>query len=57
MKLLSDNEISIEYMYAFKTISKQHAYAVIRVEETSLAAEILTRNGIRLLTREDIENL
>jgi len=57
MKLLSDNEINIEYMYAFVTIKKQHAYAVIRVEDTEKTEKILTENGIRLLTKEDIENL
>lgn len=57
MKLLSENEINIEYMYAFVTIAKQHAYAVLRVEDNDRAEKILTENGIRLLTKEDIENL
>lgn len=57
MKLLCDNGINIEYMYAFVTISKQHAYAVLRVEEPDRAAKILVENNIRLLTKTEIENL
>lgn len=57
MKLLADNGINIEYMYAFITISKQHAYTVLRVEDNDRAEKILTDNGIRLVTKEDIEKL
>ena len=44
MKLLANNGINIEYMYAFITISKQHAYTVIRVEDNDRAEEILKQN-------------
>ena len=57
MKLLADNNINIEYMYAFITISKQYAYTVLRVEDNDRAGEILTQNGIKLVTKKDIENL
>lgn len=57
MKLLAQNGINIEYMYAFVTISKQHAYTVLRVEDNSRAGKILEENGIKLVTKEDIQKL
>ena len=57
MKLLANNGINIEYMYAFITISKQHAYTVIRVEDNDRAEEILKQNGIKLVTKQYIEKL
>lgn len=46
VQLLADNDVSIEYVYAF--ISKKHndeAYVVIRVEEEEKATKILAENG------------
>lgn len=57
MKLLAQNDINIEYMYAFITISKQHAYTVLRVEDNLRAAKILNENGIKLVTKDDIQKL
>ena len=57
LKLLADNDINIEYMYAFITISKEFAYVVIRVSDTAGAEKILTDNGIELVTQADIECL
>ena len=57
LKLFSENEINVEYMYAFVTISKQNAYAVIRVEDNDKAVKLLTEKGIKLLTDEDIQKL
>ena len=57
LKLLADNHINIEYMYAFITISKEFAYVVIRVNDTEGAEKILTDNGIELVTQSDIEQL
>lgn len=57
VKILADNNINIEYMYAFITISKQFAFVVLRVEDNDAAEKILTENGIRLISEEDIANL
>lgn len=57
VKLLGDNDINIEYMYAFVTISKQNAYAVLRVEDDEKAEKILTENNVRMVTQEDIAKL
>ncbi|MBQ9679856.1 MAG: ACT domain-containing protein [Ruminococcus sp.] len=57
VKILADNNINIEYMYAFITVSKQFAYVVLRVENNEQTEKILVENGIKLVTEEDMENL
>ncbi len=57
LKLLAENSINIEYMYAFITVSNEFAYVVMRVNDTAGAEKLLTDNGIELVTQEDIENL
>lgn len=57
IKLLSDNKINIEYMYAFITVSGKHACVVLRVEDNERASDILTEAGIKLVTEGDIKVL
>ncbi len=57
LELMSVNKINVEYLYAFITISGQHAYVVLRVEDNEKAAKILTENGVKLVTQSDIDAL
>ncbi len=57
IKLLAANNINIEYMYAFITISKQYAYVVLRVADNDAAEKILLDNGVKLVSEEDIASL
>ena len=57
VKILADNSINIEYMYAFITVSKQFAYVVLRVADNEVTEKILTDNGIQLVTEADMEKL
>jgi hypothetical protein len=57
VKILADNNINIEYMYAFITVSKQFAYVVLRVADNDETERILTENGIQLVTEADMEKL
>ena len=57
VKILADNNINIEYMYAFITESKQFAYVVLRVADNEATEKILVENGIELVTESDIEKL
>ncbi len=56
-RVLADNHISIEYMYAFITRRDEAAYVVFRVADNAAAAEILVSNGITLATTADIDAL
>ncbi len=55
--LLSQNNINIEYMYAFLTGGDSTAYVVLRVGDNEAASTLLTENGIALVTEDDIAKL
>lgn len=57
LKVLSDNDINVEYLYAFMTRSEEHAYVVIRVEDNEVAEKILEDAGFQLISEEDVCNL
>ena len=45
LKLFADNNITIEYMYAFIAKSDNEAYVVLRVEDEETGAKLLHDNG------------
>lgn len=55
LKLLAKNDINIEYIYAFITVSGKNAYVVIRVNDNDKAVKVLTENNIPLVTESDIK--
>ncbi len=57
VRLLTDNDVNIEYMYAFITVSKQYAYVVFRVADNDAATTLLEENGVKMVTEDDIRNL
>ena len=57
IKVLADNNISVEYAYAFITPQIGKAYVIIRVEDNDKAAEILKAEGISNISQEDIFNM
>lgn len=57
LDLLSENGVNIDYMYAFITVSREHACLVLRVQDIEAAEKILIDNGVELITQEEIENL
>ena len=57
LKILGDNGISIEYSYAFITRDKDLAYMIFRVQDNEKAIEVLSKNGIKLLSQDDLSKL
>jgi len=57
MEYLKNNNINVEYMYAFVEKSEDKAVVVIRVEETEEAEKILKEKSVKLLNKEDIERI
>lgn len=55
LKILSDENISIEYIYGFSAGDK--AAIVLRTEDTAKALEAIRRNNMELLGRSDIIDL
>ena len=54
LKVLNENHINIEYLYAFMARTEKHAYVVIRVEDNDAAESTLVNAGFHLITKEDI---
>ncbi len=52
--LISKNNISLEYLYAFVGRSSSDAIVVIRVEDTDQALKILNESGIKVLSAEEV---
>ena len=57
LKVLDDNNINMEYLYAFMTRTEKHAYLVIRVEDNDAAETALSAAGFKLVTDADIDKL
>ena len=55
--VMADNDINIEYMYAFLSTHKGNAYVVLRVADNDTTAEVLEKNGVVLVTEDDIKTL
>ena len=53
LKVLDDNKINMEYLYAFMARTEKHAYVVIRVEDNTAAERVLTEAGFHMKTDED----
>lgn len=57
VKILSEADISIEYLYAFVSRSGGTAYVILRVENNEKAIEVLKNAGFAILTQSDIYDL
>ena len=57
LRVLDENKINIEYLYAFMARTEKHAYVVIRVEDNSAAENALTSAGFKLVTQADVDKL
>lgn len=55
LKILANNTINVDYMYAFS--NKDVALAVIRTADIDSAIEVLERNEMQLLRQSDIYQL
>ena len=57
MKLLYQNGISVEYMYAFLSKVQDSASVILRVSDCEKAVALLNENGIALISEEEIRNM
>ena len=57
LQMLSENGISIEYLYSFVRNAGKNALIIFRVEELDKAAQVLCDNGVRLLSQEEVRLL
>ncbi|MEA4853481.1 MAG: acetolactate synthase [Christensenella sp.] len=57
LDILGENDINLEYTYAFIARKKDCAYMVFRVEDNEKAIEVLTKSGIRLICQDALYKL
>lgn len=57
VRVLSENGINMEYMYAFNGATPHHAYVVLRVDDNHKVEELLAANGIKTITEEQVSEI
>ena len=57
LRILDENDINMEYLYAFMARTEKHAYVVIRVEDNAAAEAALVGAGFRMISEADINKL
>ncbi|MCU0917140.1 MAG: ACT domain-containing protein [Planctomycetes bacterium] len=57
LKVFSDNDVNIEYMYGFVEKFTDKALLVMRFEDADFAQQILAKHNIRVVAEKDIEGL
>ncbi len=57
VKVLNDNDINMEYMYAFNGATPHHAYLVLRVDDNDKVEELLLQNGIKSITEAQVSEI
>ena len=57
LHIIADNDINIDYLYAFMARTEKHAYVVIRVEDNNVAERVLNEAGFHIITQADINKL
>ncbi len=57
MQILADNEIDVEYMYAFITRKSEKAYVILRVADNDAAAKVLADEGVEILSEEEFHEM
>lgn len=57
LKVLDENGINMEYLYAFMSRTEKHAYVVLRVADNAAAETALENAGFHLITDADVAKL
>ncbi len=57
VQALSDNEVNLEYVYAFITPQKGYAYVVMRVTDNDAATKILQNAGVKVLSDAQLHEM
>ena len=57
LSVLSDNQINVEYTYAFAARKRNAAYMIFRVSDNEKAIEALNKNKMTPIDQEDLADL
>lgn len=54
LRLLNEEQVAVEYMYAFISREEKTAYVILRVENIEITTQVLQKHQVPLLTDKDI---
>jgi len=54
LRLLDEDEVNVEYMYAFMEKLTDHALLIFRIEDIEGAIEICRKHGIKILSEKEV---
>ena len=54
---LGENDVNVDYAYAFVTAKAERALLIIRVDNLEKARRVLTDAGVKLATRDEIQKI
>lgn len=57
LQALSDHDIVVEYLYSFVRNAGDHALIIFRVDRLPEAVEVLTAQGVTLLSQDEVRGL
>ena len=57
LALLGEQNINLEYTYAFLTREKDKAYLVIKVADNAAAADMRKKNGVKVICQDELEKI
>ncbi|MDR3072870.1 MAG: ACT domain-containing protein [Clostridiales Family XIII bacterium] len=54
LRVLAEKNVNVEYLYAFISRKKENAYVILRVEDNTIAIDVLQTAGISIVSPEQI---
>jgi len=57
LKILTDNNVNVEYMYGFVEKHSENALLVFRFDNPERAAQVLRENGLKVVDEKGIQGL
>ncbi|HOY65040.1 MAG TPA: ACT domain-containing protein [bacterium] len=57
LKIPRDNNVNVEYLYAFVTKSRDNAVVILRVDEYEKLISLLEKGGVKVLTEQEVVSL
>jgi len=57
LKIINDEGLNVEYMYAFVEKSGENARLIFRFDETDAAIRVLKKAGMKILTGEEVRTI
>ncbi len=57
LELLTDNDISVEYVYSFVRSTGSHALVIFHLSDIEKGLRVLTERGVKLLDNDQVRSL